>query len=504
MPSPQPMHRRFEDKPALKALLLSLPRPIGVSEKDYTDILFSLDTFASVPLAAHWWEDEPTPDLLIEVPEMKQDAYKDAVQTYIALLFARTHPTPDADQSSLRTAMWDVICYLRRRARCVEALARLSSLSPIDPHPKAFSGTEYKAFLDGEFPRLRSVLITDFQSALALPFSHDTCQDDRAHIATLIEDESLLTARLCDITPPWRTFLDSPPDAEHWQFGQARKCLSRFCRYVLSLTPTQRLRFRKYVREPRAWSGIYASLEFDDANIPEPIKSALLTALNKERHATPSACKQIAERFRAISGEIDRGIIVYRGATFTRTFSNVEAGAVREGVKNFISFRRAPCPLTVTKTPTGFLASAGNIFLFLEEAELPPLGASFDVALPLYAAERMRKDAFDLRAVLYSTAQGFTNLEQKRILSRGKRSKPLPATPDAAHAPQPSVQDLSTAPKEAPSPLSPGTRVFHRLWGAGQLLGCDRRASDAFWRVSFDQGEKSLSEHWLLSNCTLL
>ncbi len=496
----QPPPHRFEDKPALFALLSSFPPPAHITKEDYETILFVAERFGPVALTANWWEDQPTPDLLLEVPAMPEEHYKEAVSRYIELLFARTHPQDGVHKSDevLRTEMWDVICYLRRRLRCGDAIERLRALAPVDPHPKAYSGVEYQAFVKDTFPQAQKALIEAFSVALSLPFSHEGCQADRAHVTGLLEDEALLTAQLCDITPPWRAFPDLARDAQGWEHGAGAKCLARFGRYYHTLTVSQRLRLRKYIREPRAFSGIYAAYELEEIDLDEETRAQLCDLLRQDHHLSPSACKRLAERFRAMTGEPDRGVVIYRGGVICRAWSDVEDGAVRESAKHLIAFRRGNAALTITEGKESFFVTQEGIALFIEKKELPCLDFMSKEALVLYATERILKDAFDMHSVLYSTPTSFVNLEQKRAIARQNRDRGQGVGDEKTEgSPSSSKTQTNT---EQPV-LTVGQSVQHRVWGQGRLLERQIRSADAFWRVSFDVGEKTMSEEWLIANC---
>lgn len=493
----------FQGRPVLAQMLASMPRLPRVPADQWNAILYSSQCIGTAALNGGNWEDEPSLALLCEVPNMPQEHYYHAIRAYVTLLFDRMYPndTVDVEEDALKKGMWDVICYLRRRLRCAQALERLAHEDRIPAHSHVFSVSEWKTLLETELPHKKSNLRDRFSAMLGAPFSHDSCMEDRAAVSRALAEERLLFDRLSGLLPPWKEYPDALPDSEGWQYGTQREYLERFVAYYRSLSFKQRFRLRKHCRETKAWRGWYTKQELTLLKLSKKSEKAMMQKITEmNRHLPAHICKNLADRFRHLSGEEQRGIIVYQGGTITRVFSDIEDAAIKEGTKSCIAFRKGENSLSVEKTNHGWLCSRNNLYVFIHENDIPDAGEENDRMLKWYATERIFGDAIELQPVLFCTPQGFSNLEQKRSIHRMHRREPT----SSAYSYQ--ISDIEPPLSNEPfsSSLREGARVKHRIWGTGCLMKPDLRIGDAFWQVRFETSEKILSEKWLLENCTIL
>ena len=247
--------------------------------------------------------------------------------------------------------------------------------------------------------------------------------------------------------------------------------------------------------------------------LPPSVKESLYETYQNAPNRLPAHhCKQLADDFRIRNKEPERNLIVFRGGSLARIFSDVEMAAIREAVKSCIAFRKGDAPMTVIRQEDGWLCGACNLFRFVPKESLPE-GLSAEehrLALQYLAFELLFRDALELHSVLLLVGDHFTNLEQKREFARTKRrtkaSKSESSPADFARTePEHAVEEQENADAllEQPSPLSVGGYVSHRIWGTGRLTERTLHARQAFWSVVFPDGEKRLSEQWLMSNCTI-
>lgn len=493
----------FQGRPILAQLLASMPRLPRVPADQWNAILHSSQCIGTTVLNDGNWEDEPSLALLCEVPNMPPEYYYHAIRAYVTLLFNRMYPDDIAnvDEDTLKKEMWDVICYLRRRLRCSQALERFAHDERIPTHSYVFSVSEWKTFLETEFSQKKSNLNNRFSAMLCIPFSHDTCMEDRAAVARALAEERLLFDRFRGLLPPWKEYPDALPDSECWQYGTQHEYLERFVAYYKSLSFKQRFRLRKHYRETKTWRGWYAKQELSLLKLSEKSEQAMMQKISEvNRHLPAHICKNLADRFRHLSGEEQRGIIVYQGGTITRVFSDIEDAAIKEGTKSCIAFRKGEDTLFVEKIKHGWLCSRNNLYILIHENDIPDAAEETDRLLKWYATERIFADAIALQPVLFCTPQGFSNLEQKRNTHRVRRRE----STSSLYACQ--ISDIEPTASNEPfsSSLYEGAKVMHRVWGTGYLMKQDLRIGDAFWQVRFEKIEKILSEKWLLENCTIL
>lgn len=347
---------------------------------------------------------------------------------------------------------------------------------------------------------MHSDLQAQLQELLERRFSHEDCLTDQTQVQEAIEAEALLSCRIHGMLPPWKQYPHLPPNSNDWQHDAQKQYLNRFIAYYYTLNQRQRLRFRKYHREPHAWQGWLALLELKELRLPSALEHTMKCLYRAAPVSLPAQeCKQLADLLRSFSDPVFQNLIVYGGGTIVRVFSDVEYAAVKESTKSCISFRRSDMPIAVVELENFLLCSADSLFLILPKDSLPRHeDPETTRALLWYIQERMLRDSLLLRPVLFFKGTSFVNIQQKKELSRPKKQR-AQAGPSSLEIPC-----VQVAPETFSSSLREGETVYHRVWGQGRLIQKDLRAEDAFWQVLFGESKKTLSERWILSNCTRL